>query len=184
MKSFHFLFTALLPLSVCGQKIDYPPLFTQLLAETSIEFFEPIDAGYRSINLPPNEFQNCQFAIRSNKEDLEIRYFIMPWDEDNPLSLNPHVATFRALTNIATNADEAVISAIRPGREDLLEDFNAGWGMVYFFRPKPAFSNQPMCRMLALYKEGRGTVFVFYLFKDPGNVALDRRYRTLRFSEE
>ncbi|MFQ5447747.1 MAG: hypothetical protein ACE5FF_12510 [Saprospiraceae bacterium] len=179
--SFLFIAAALLPVFVAAQKIQYPPGFTRLLGKAGLEFLEPLEAGYRDIHLLPNEFQNCQFAIRSRKEGLQIRFFIMPWDEDNPLSLNPHVATFRILTTVATNADEAVISAIRPTREDLEKDFNAGWGMVYFFQPKPGFSDQPRCRMLALSKEGKGTAFIFYLFDDPGNVALDLRYHILRF---
>jgi hypothetical protein len=53
--------------------------------------------------------------------------------------------------------------------------------MTYFFRPKPEFATQPGCKMLALCKEGQGTVFVFFLFDDPGNTALDRREVAVRF---
>lgn len=161
--------------------MDIPEHFNQLLSRAGIEFFEPLDAGYRDIELPENEYLNCQFAIRSGREDLQIRYFVLPWDEADPASVNPHLATFRALTTIASNADDAVISAIRPEPEVLLRDFNADWGMTYFFTPKPGFSDQPACKMLALCKEGRATVFVFFLFDEPGNVALEVRHLALRF---
>ena len=175
------LIALLLATTAISQKIEYPPDFLQLLKKTNLEFFEPLDAGYRDYQPLENEFQNVQFAIHSNKEGLEIRYAIVPWDEQNPSTINPHIRTFAALTNVATNADEAVISAIQPTKEMLLKDFNADWGMTYFFTPKKHFTNKQHCRMLALCKEGRGTVFVFYLFDDTGNEALDTRYLALRF---
>jgi len=164
-----------------AQKISYPAPFQELLDQAGLEFFEPLDAGYKDIEPLENDYQNCQFAIRSKKEGLQIRYFILPWNEADPATTNPHVATFRALTSIASNADEAVISAIRPTKEKLREDFNADWGMVYFFQPKPAFSPLPNCRMVAVCKEGQGTAFIFYLFDDPANEALDMRFLALRF---
>jgi hypothetical protein len=182
MKSWN-LFALLLSISLAAraQKIDYPDHFKQLLAQCNVEFFEPVEAGYKDFEPWTNPYQPCHFAIRSREEDLQIRYFLQPWNENDPFATTPHVATFRLLTNLATNADEAVISAIQPTKKSLKEDFNADWGMIYFFQPKAGFSDLPNCRLLALYKEGKGTVFVFYLFKDPGNEALDTRYLALRF---
>jgi hypothetical protein len=171
----------LLASNLQAQKIDYPPQFQQLLAQAGLEFFEPLEAGYRDIEPLKNEFQNCQFAIRSRKEGLQIRYFILPWNDGDPTTTNPHLVAFRAITSIAVNEDEAVISAIQPTKETLLKDFNADWGMIYFFKPKPGFSELPNCRMVALCKEGQGTAFIFYLFDDPANEALDTRYLALRF---
>ncbi len=171
----------LLAHSVISQKIDIPPHFYQLLGKARLEFFEPLDAGYKDYRPAKNEFQDCHFAIRSSKEDMDIRYFVIPWNEDNPNSVNPHVSTFATLSNVATNADEAVISAIQPAKETLLQDFNADWGMTYFFTPKEAFSDKKNCRLTALCKEGQGTVFIFYLFNDAGNEALETRYLALRF---
>ena len=171
----------LITTTAISQKIDYPTDFLQLLKKTNVEFFEPLDAGYRDFEPVENEFQNVHFAIHSRKEDLDIRYYIVPWDEHNPSTTNPHLRTFAALTNVATNADEAIISAIQPTKEMMQKDFNADWGMTYFFTPKKRFSDKPHCRMLALCKEGQGTVFVFYLFDDTGNEALDTRYLALRF---
>lgn len=168
-------------LKLSAQKIHFPPHFQQLLDQTGIEFFEPLDAGYREVDTVENDYQNCQFAIRSRWEDLQIRYFILPWNEADPSTTNPHLATFRALTSVAVNSDEAVISAIQPEREKLRNDFNADWGIVYFFQPKTGFSELPACRMVSLCKEGKGTVFIFYLFDDPANEALDTRYIALRF---
>jgi hypothetical protein len=164
-----------------AQKIDFPADFRQILNQTGVEFFEPLDACYKDFQPPVNEFQNCQFAIRSRREDMEIRYLVIPWNENNPATTAPHVITFRTLTTLASNADEAVISAIQPEKEVLQKDFNADWGMIYFFQPKAGISDLPNCRMVALHKEGKGTVFVFYHFKDAENEALDARYLAVRF---
>ncbi|MCB0519651.1 MAG: hypothetical protein H6577_08355 [Lewinellaceae bacterium] len=183
---------AVIPISLClailvlpavcfSQKIDLPETFKELLNKAGIEFFEPLEAGYKDIEPWPNPYQPCNFAIRSRKEDLQIRYLIEPWKDGDPLSTNPHVAIFRTLTNLATNADDALVSAIQPTGENLRRDFNADWGMVYFFQPKKGFSDKPFCRMVALYKEGKGMAYIFYLFDDPGNEALDIRYLALRF---
>ncbi len=164
-----------------SQKIEMPAPFLELLQKTGIEFYEPLEAGYKDIEPWPNPYQPCNFAIRSRKEDLQIRYLIEPWKDNDPISANPHVAIFRTLSNLATNADEALISAIQPTSADLHKDFNADWGMVYFFQPKKGFSDKPFCRMVALYKEGKGMAYIFYLFDNPANEALDRRYMALRF---
>jgi hypothetical protein len=171
----------LLPQWVQGQKNELPVPFGHLLEKAGLEFFEPLDAGYRTIQPLENDYLNCQYAINSNREKLEIRYYILPWNEADANTTAPHVATFRVLISVATNADEAVIAAIQPDKESLLRNFNADWGMTYFFTPKPEFSNEPACRMVALSKEGQGTVFVFFLFNDPGNEALDTREMAVRF---
>ena len=171
----------LLPQWLFGQKLEHPALFAQLLDQAGLDIFEPLDAGYRAFEPLENEYLNCQYAIHSNREDLQIRYYVLPWSEADHATSTPNVATFRALTSVASNADEAVISAIQPDRETLIRDFNADWGMTYFFQPKPAFAIEPACKMMALSKEGQGTAFVFFLFDDPGNVALDRRELAVRF---
>ena len=175
---FYFIFITTFLFS---QKIEYPPLFYNLLEKVEAEYFEPVDAGYRDYEPHKNKYLNSHFAIRSNKEKMDIRYFIIPWNDDNPNASNPNIRTFTTLTNVATNSDDAIISAIQPTKESLLKEFNADWGMTYFFQPKDIFSDREHCRMIALCKEGKGTVFIFYLFDDVNNEALDTRYLAFRF---
>lgn len=171
----------LLPQWLFSQKMEHPNLFTQLLDKSGLEVLDPLDAGYRSFELWENEYLNCQYAINSRREGLEIRYYIVPWNEADANTTAPNVTTFRVLTNVATNADNSVISGIQPTKDFLLQNFNADWGMTYFFTPKPAFSEEPACKLMALSKEGKGTVFIFFLFHDPGNTALDMREAAVRF---
>ena len=164
-----------------GQKTGHPAGFDQLLQQAGLEVFEPLDAGYRSFEPLENQYLNCHHAIRSNREDLQIRYYVLPWDEHDHLASTPNLATFMAVTTVASNADDNLISAMEPDRKALLHDFNADWGMTYFFQPKPEFADQPACKMMALSKQGQGTILLFFLFDDPGNTALDLREVAVRF---
>lgn len=182
-KVYLFCLIIFLPVWLWGQQsANIEPSLHLLLERASLELFEPLDAGYRIIEPFENSHLNCQFAIYSRREDLEIRFFILPWDETDPNATAPHVTTFRALTAIASNADDAVISAIKLEEEKLAAAFNADWGMAYFFKPKSDFSMASNCKMLAISKTGKGTVFVFYLFEEAGNTSLDTREVLLRFT--
>lgn len=165
-----------------AQKIEYPPQFLQLLDSVGIEFYEPLEAGYRDYEPLENRWQPCHFAMRSRKEKLDIRYYIEPWNDESSMASLPNVNTFRTLTMVAsTDGETASISGIQPTKQSLLDEFNADWGMTYFFKPKTEFSEKPHCRMMALCKEGQGTIFVFFLFDDVENEALDVRKYALKF---
>ena len=169
---------------IFAQEIDFPDQFKDLLNQVSIDFYEPVEAKYQDFKVKENDFGRYDFRMASRKEKLEIRYSITPFDVDDFMSQNPHLLTMRAISSIATNDQEYIISATQMSEQVLQSDFNADWGMTYFFTPKTGFSNSPHCRMIALYKEGKGTVFIYYLFDDPGNEALDTRYFALRFLKD
>ncbi|RMG78132.1 MAG: hypothetical protein D6714_18580 [Bacteroidetes bacterium] len=150
---------------------------------TGIVFMEPVEGRYKRLRVVPNEFQNYQLALFSPRENMEIRVAVLPYDSTNIFARNPHVATARAFASVATNDEERLISGIVMPPEKAARDFNADWGMTYFFEPKEGFARYRHCRMIALYKKERATVFIFYLFDDPENEALDKRYAMLRFLE-
>ena len=168
--------------SLRAQKIEYPSEFIHLLDSVGVDFYEPLEAGYRDYEPLENRWQPCHFAMRSHKEKMEIRYYIEPWNNDQTMASLPNINTFRTLTMVASTDDEtARISGIQPTKKSLLDEFNADWGMTYFFKPKIDFSEKPHCRMMALCKEGQGTLFVFFLFDDVNNEALDVRKYALKF---
>jgi len=164
-----------LPQWLFGQKIAYSEVFLQLIEQADLSIMEPFDAGYSTYQPPENDYLNCQHAIYSNKERLEIRYYVIPWDSTDNTSTTPHVATMQVLASVATNAKEAVIFATQLEQPMLMDRFNADWGMTYLLRPKPGFSEALDCKMMVLSKIGQGTVFVFLLFNDPNNPAIDLR---------
>lgn len=170
-----------LPQYVLAQKTEHSITFDQLLDQANLEIFEPVDAGYRAFEPLENEFLNCQYALNSNREDLQLRYYVLPWSEQDTFSTIPNLAAFWVVTSVASNADDNLISAMQLDPDLLINEFNADWGMLYFFAPKPAFSTATGCKLLALSKEGQGTAFVFFFFDDAGNQALNQREMAVRF---
>ncbi len=174
-----FLLTAS-PLFLYSQ-IKYPTELAEELSLADLEIIQPLEARYRTLRLRKNRYLQCDYGIWSRKEKLEIRYAIEPIHPNSRSANIPHVKAFSMATHLATNNEEAVISKLSISPERLAEDFNADYGEVYVFRPKSAFSEKLYCQMLVLYKEGKGMVYVFFLFDDPNNTALDYRFQAVRF---
>lgn len=184
MKNYFLLLVSCLATTAFGQTINYPEHFNTLLNQVGIDVFEPLEANYQDFEPHENQLEKYDFRMVSRKEKLEIRYTIKPYLEDDFMSQNPHLLTMRAVSSIATNEQNYVISALEMNPLELQNDFHADWGMTYFFTPKASFATTPHCRMIALYREGKGTAFIYYLFDNPKNEALDRRYFSLQFLKE
>lgn len=163
-------------------QIDISPHFSSLLELSQLDFHAPLEAKYKDVSVLKNPWQNYDFAIRSRKEKLEIRYLIVPFKENNPLNSMPHINCMRMVTNLASNSQDVLISGLSIEEEELKEQFNADWGKIFIFQPKAGFSTRTHCKLLALHKEGLGTAYVFFLFNE-ADQALDNRFYALRFLE-
>ena len=182
-RSFYFLAVLVIGQPVFAQ-IDVSDHFNQLLDDADLEFLEPVEAKYKDIRIGKNLYQSYDFAIRSRKEKMEIRYLIEPYNEKDPTADIPHLSSIRLLTHLASNGEEAgVITGLDIEAEKLKTDFNADWGKTFFFKTKTSFSTRSHCKMLALFKEGKGMAYVFFLF-DKATNELDKRFLALRFKDE
>ena len=161
-------------------QIEIPADFEALLQKTGVEIFFPLESTYRNWGSGENEWLNCEFAIRSRKEKIEIRYHLQPYLDSDPTADLPHLNCMRLLTHLASNDEDAVIAAHVLSDTDL-EDYRADWGKLYFFRPKRSFGDYANCQLLALYREGVGMACVFYFFDEP-SVNLEDRLREIRFA--
>jgi hypothetical protein len=179
---FFFVAMGLLVNGLQAQRIDYPPGFARLLEQCDLVWFEPLDAGYRDTYQNSDNPVMCDLALRSPKEKLEIRLKIIPWLNRDVKTQAPNVIAWRALTDVAVNDDDNLISGIQLSQEEARERFGADMALMYFFKPKPIFSNYPFCRMLALAKADKATVLVFYFFEDENNPALDYRLELIGFN--
>jgi len=171
-----------LPLSLYlqAQPAQYiPEDFATLLEQTGLELLYPLEGTYRALRPEENPVQPYQLSLWSADEKLEIRYFLRRLDADTPEAMAPHVETHRLAFHLANNGGSA-ISARGLTQKELEDEFNADWGAVYIFRPKLAFSDRRNCKMLCLYKEGKGMALSFLLFDHP-NPLIDSRLYTLSF---
>lgn len=169
--------------SIWGQKIEINEAFEAKLNSLQVDFFAPLEAAYKDVPVVKSaeKFQAYDFAIRSRKEKLEIRYLVSPL-ADNDLAFLPPSANFmRILTHLASNDEEHLI-AVHSMSNDALKNFGAEWGKEAVFTPKAVFSDKKHCKLLMLYKEGRGNIYLFFLF-DEASEALDNRYYALKFKE-
>lgn len=157
--------------------------FLELLEKAGIEFIEPVEARYKRAEVRKNPLLSCDFAIRSRREGIDIRYLIRPYETGFPTADVPHVAASRLVAHLATNDPEYLIAGRAVEPEALSGFFNADWGMQYFFRPKPGFAGWNHCELLALHKDGAGTAFVLFLFDEPSR-ELGNRFYALRFRED
>ncbi|NJK82545.1 MAG: hypothetical protein HC912_00725 [Saprospiraceae bacterium] len=101
------------------------------LTAASMEMVMPLDADYKDVYVLKNDLQAYDFAIRSRKEQLEIRYLIQPYEENDLTVYVPHIQFIRMLTHLATNDQEAII-AIHELSEEELNWFHADWGKSAF----------------------------------------------------
>jgi hypothetical protein len=162
-----------------AQRVELSEGFAQKLAAASMEWVVPLDSDYKDIHVLENDLQSYDFAIRSKKEKLEIRYIIQPYQENDLTAHIPHIQFIRMLTHLATNEQEAII-AIHDVSEEDLSWFHADWGKSAFFKLKDGFSGFVECRLLSLYKEEKGMAHVLFVYQQP-TVALDNRFFALQF---
>ena len=175
------LFTSLLTTAFSQKKIKYSKAFLVKLEKTQIDLYTPVEGKYKSTRPTKNDYQAIDHVIFSKKEGLEIRYAIIPFEENKPTTQIPHVDFMRVVMSTATNEDEeAVVSVHAIEDQDLKANFNADWGSMAYFQPKTRFTKYKHCRLLSLYTEGLGMAYVFFLFDEPSRF-LDNRLHSLRF---
>ena len=138
-----------------------------------------MENSYRNLQVHDNSIQAYEFAIQHRKQKVEIRYVVeaVPAKESNDI---PHIFFANKAINVAANTDDSVLSIHTMKTQQLQEEFNADWGAIAFFQPKKEFSTKEHCKMVAIHAEGKGNVYIFYLFDDP-QTDLEELFATLRF---
>ena len=180
----------MLCISVSLLLMEIPPLYAQpekfsssfqeKLDALQLDVFLPLDSDYRTYPLASDAFQEYDYHIQSRKERMEIQFLAIPYQENKPGTHYPHIMASRTATHMATNAEDAPITLLSLGTKEL-EEFNADWGVIYFFTPKSQVSGRNHGELVALHKEDRGTAMIFFFFDDPDNPAIDYRFYSVQF---
>jgi len=166
--------------SLAAQKIKYSEEMLQKMELIEIDVFEPLEGKYKSRRSKQMDYQKIDHTIISKKEGLEIRYAILPARHSDPSTQVPHVEFMRVVSNIAPNDEDNTVTIHTIPTPTLSKQFNADWGSIAYFKPKPSFSSAKHCRLLSLFSEDKGTIHVFYLFDEPSK-HLDNRFYSVRF---
>ena len=146
-------------------QIEIPSTFQELLTATQGEFLQPLENRYKKTKVNENYILTSDFAIRSKKKDLEIRFHLIPEKEGDPLNNVPHMRCFNKANSVATNDEEARVAYHEMSKEER-KKYNADWGATFFFQPKDTFSKKKDCKLITLYAEGKGIAMIFYLFDE------------------
>ena len=176
MKSFFFcLGFSLVSLLCKAQELPVP--LQEHLLRVGAELLYPVDADYKPLYIPEDLFQPYDYAIRSGKEGVEIRFLFLPEMGNEP---HAQVNSYRMALHIGDNETSTSFTARELTERELKEVFNADWGRVYILKPKADFSVQQYCRFLVLHKHDQGIICVFYLFDKP-SLAIDQRLHMVRY---
>ncbi|NRB61793.1 MAG: hypothetical protein HRU40_01965 [Saprospiraceae bacterium] len=143
------------------------------------EIMVPLDGDYKPLVIEDNSVQEYQWALGSASEHLEIRYLTI-LDNNQQLLNYPHLEASRLAMQICDNSEDARITARDLTENERTNLYNADWGRVYIFPPKPTFGAYLYCKMVAVFKEGSGLMVIFHLF-DEASPEIDNRLYTFRF---
>lgn len=138
--------------------------FTTKLVEMDLEFLSPLENSYKRIRASQSIIVDFDFEIKSRKADMRIGFALFP-EGKNAMTF-PHIQVSNMALSAATNEDEEARMVLHEMSKEDLESYQADWGAIVFFQPKRIFSDKDHCKMLALYREGKGLVYVFYLFNN------------------
>jgi len=180
---FSLLFCCLFIAGPSYGQYNYSPAFAKKLLEMNAEIMPPLDGGYRKIRTSGSWIQDCDWAIRSKREKLEIRYLVTPLETGGPGMQHPDLAAHRLAMHLCSNDDDAMISGRDLTEHEVKNIYNADWGRIYIFPPKLGFAPHAYCKMVALQREEEGLVYIFNLFDTP-SPAIDSRMYTFSFEKE
>ena len=181
MKQFYLILAVLLVnITATFAQIKMDASFEQIIKDFHLSFNEPTENSYKTVKLSKNNIFNCDFSIKAKKGDLEIRYAVYKLDKEENKVAFPHIISMNTVNHIASNHLDSDIVVQYITDEDLKSNFKADWAATFYFNPKHQFSKKKNCKMLALYKEGIGLVYVFFLF-NKSSIELDNQFYSLSF---
>ena len=145
-------------------QVKMSKFFNQKLAKMDLVFLAPLENSYKKIRASESIIVDFDFEIKAKKADMKIGFVLFP--EGNNALTFPHIKVSNMALSAATNQDDDARLVMHEMSKEDLESYQADWGAVVFFQPKRIFSDKDHCKMLALYREGKGLVYVFYLFNE------------------
>jgi len=179
---FLFFYFSIIGLANLSAQINLTSNFQTKLAAAGVNFLTPVEHNFKIAKVHHNNLQDYDFAIREKKDKVEIRYLVLP-DTGIIAGGYPHLNFGNRTMTLASNADDeasSAISILQLSKKTLTEKYHADWGAISFFTPKKSFADTRYCKMVALYREGLGYVYTFFLYNDV-NTEFNARYDLLEF---
>lgn len=166
-------------LSLARTQPTQPLVISTLLEHLNGEILQPLDGDYRPVRIFDNPIQTYHWAIGSTREQLEIRFLVIP-DEGQRVMDYPHLEASRIAMQVCSNEPDAAITARDLTEEERTNLFHADWGRIFMFPPNQRFGLYLHCKMITLFRENRGIMVIFQLFDEP-SPAIDNRLHSFQF---
>lgn len=158
--------------------VPLPAAFRRALAAGHLTFTAP--AGLLPVPVLTNEQMSYDYALKSPKQRLEIRYAIRPITaqmrreyqaakgQKNEVLTDPNGLYSVQLQVIAANVSGGEMPEINEFPPAAVrQEFQADWGGTVLVTPKSQFAGgYRHCMIVALHKQNAADAYYFYLFND------------------
>ncbi len=140
-------------------QLSLPAEFSRTLGQRGMMLDSGPLAGYELVPVMPNDDMEYDVALRSASGRLEVRYALR-WD---PGGNSFSAFALATLLNVGSGED-----ALGPFPQKAVRaEFNADRGVSGPFAPRSTFSSDyDSGIMVAIWAEGRGMAYTFYLFNE------------------
>lgn len=179
-----FCWMSLVLCSSLSAQIELPEFLRVKMEQMNLDFYQPVENQFKTLSVVNNDMQPYDFALRHKKAKVDIRYQIVP-DSGMIAGGYPHIEFTTRAIHLANNEDDEASSTIsihQISETDLNQKYHADWGAIAFFKPKLSFAPFQHCKLVALYREGAGYCYTFYLFNKAAT-DLEVVYDLMKFRE-
>ena len=174
------LFFCFMQLNLSSQ-LMYTRHFTKMLDKGMLEFNTPTEGWFKPVPLIKDEFFQYDLVLQHTNDDFEMRCIIEPTHRANPKNSYPHLLTMRTALSAASNhnSNDLIIQSIP--EETLSSTYNADWGLMVDFIPKPSLTDKSFGKMVSLFAEEKSRVFIFFFYNEAEKEDLENRIALFQF---
>ncbi|MFH1462981.1 MAG: hypothetical protein ABIO70_01205 [Pseudomonadota bacterium] len=138
----------------------FGPHWLEHMQATGVLLVQPDDFDF--VAPVQNPVMAYDLALRHSSGRVEARWAVVPTAEGEVI--DPTVYVTAVLANVA--AEVGAPLQVFP-TADVGRDYNANWGGLTVIKPKAGFADEyQVAIVVALYREGKGMVYAFFLCKD------------------
>ncbi|MBT8219184.1 MAG: hypothetical protein KJP00_05150 [Bacteroidia bacterium] len=138
--------------------------FNELLKRAQVEFAVPLETFLKEIRVLKTDLVEYDYALKAKQDPVEIRYKIIPTDNNSSPIGSPQIKLTQIASTIASNEEESGDIVFHRMPDEELAMYNADYGVKTYLHPKSRFSDKKHCKIIFLFAENKGMVCTFLLF--------------------
>ncbi len=163
-------------------QIQYTARFTRLMNLCEIEIENPEEGWYKAIPRADGDQNIYDLLLKSEVEDMEIRYYLIPAHLDNHV-IPPQIAFTTFVSNLASNQEQNYMFIRSIPETQVSEHYGAEWAGIATFVPRESVSDKLKGKILCLYHADKARAYVMIFYNQNYQVA-EQKLRTIRFSNK